>query len=191
MFAGQTVIDLSIIANGRCAQPIEFLDEIKRVAESVSTLLIKPHPVEPNIRHLTPLLEQIPNAVLCRSNIYRILSDINLRHVVALSSSVLSEAALFGARAIRLIASDRDTSVLVPPLARRWYRLPSSVCGRGWLSNVLKAGLSFRSALWPQRVRIDQPFNLRRNLGGGWGLDDFYSGASLTLTKERSPGIPA
>jgi hypothetical protein len=62
---------------GRIVLPAERLKEISEVAKDIDAFLIKPHPFESELRHLAILLDAIPNARLTRSNIYRILSDVN------------------------------------------------------------------------------------------------------------------
>jgi hypothetical protein len=92
LFAGQCCVDLSTVEDGRIVRPAERLDEICAVAQKVDTLLLKPHLFENDVRDLATLVNAVPSARMTQSNIYRILSDVNLKHVIALSSSVLDEA---------------------------------------------------------------------------------------------------
>jgi hypothetical protein len=184
LFVGQCGIDLSTVKSGCIAKPSERIKEIRAIAQSVDTLFVKPHPYDNDMRHIAILLDDIPNARLTRSNIYRILSDINLRHVVALSSSVLHEAALFGVKTTKLIEPDRDASDLIPPSISRWYRVPTEeMTHEGFVDAFLGKAFPRRNA--PRR-RLD----LRRSLRTSWGLEDFQAQARLPLSMEsHQPSI--
>jgi hypothetical protein len=176
LFAGQCCIDLSTVESGRIVMPAERLKEISEIAQGVDTLFIKPHPFESEVHHLMALLDSIPNARMTRSNIYRILSDVNLKHVIALSSSVLDEAAMFGVETTRLMEPDRDASDLIPLSVSRWYRIPSEELTHEGFVNAFSGIVSPRHNA-PRR-RLD----LRRSLNTAWGFDDFYNQADLSLS---------
>jgi hypothetical protein len=176
LFAGQCSIDLSVVESGRIARVAERLQEIREVAQMVDTLFIKPHPFEGDADHLAILLDAIPNARMTRSNIYRVLSDVNLKHVVSLSSSVLDEAAMFGVDTTRLIEPDREGSDLIPPSISQWYRIPlEELTHEGFVNAFL--GIAAARSNVPRR-RLD----LRRSLNTAWGLQDFYQQADLSLS---------
>jgi len=181
LFAGQCWIDLSTVESGSIVKPAEKLKEISEIAKNVDTLLIKPHPFENEVEHLEILLDSIPNARLTFSNIYRILSDVNLQHVVALSSSVLDEAALFGVHATRLMEPDRDASALIPLSVSKWYRIaPEELTHEGFLNAFLGIDIPRFNA---ERRRLD----LRRSLNTAWGFEDFYNLADLSLSIASHP----
>jgi hypothetical protein len=176
LFAGQCCLDLSTVESGRIVRPSERLKEISEVAQNVDTLFVKPHPFESEVHHLATLLDAIPNARMTRSNIYRILSDVNLKHVIALSSSALDEAAMFGVETTRLVAPDRDTSDLIPASVSQWYRIPSEELTHEGFVNAFVGIASPRHNV-PRR-RLD----LRRSLNTAWGFNDFYNQADLSLS---------
>jgi hypothetical protein len=176
LFAGQCRIDLSTVESGRIVRPAERLKEISEVAQNVDTLFIKPHPLEREAHHLATLLDAIPNARMTRSNIYRILSDVNLKHVIALSSSVLDEAAMFAVETTRLMDPDRDASDLIPLSVSQWYRIPSEELTHEGFVNAFFGIVSPRYNI-PRR-RLD----LRRSLNTAWGFKDFYNQADLSLS---------
>lgn len=176
LFAGQFPIDLSIVRNGCIAEPAAQINDIRAIAESVDTLYVKPHPGDSAMHHIAVLLDTIPNARLTRTNVYRILSDINLKHVVALSSSVLDEAALFGVTTTRLIEPDRDASSLIPPSTSRWYRIAAEDLATTDFVNAF-LGSSAPPSNAPRR-HID----LRRSLRTSWGFEDLYTQAALPLS---------
>jgi hypothetical protein len=176
LFAGQCAIDLSIVQSGRIVGVAERLKEIREIAQTVDTLFVKPHPFEGDADHLAVLLDAIPNARMTRSNIYRVLSDVNLKHVISLSSSVLDEAAMFGVDTTRLMEPDREASDLIPLSVSRWYRIPSEeLTHQGFVNAFL--GIASPRPNVPRR-RLD----LRRSLDTAWGLHDFYRQADLSLS---------
>jgi hypothetical protein len=178
LFAGQCCIDLSTVESGRIVRPAERLKEISEVAQNVDTLFIKPHPLEREAHHLETLLDAIPNARMTRSNIYRILSDVNLKHVIALSSSVLDEAAVFGVETTKLIDPDRDASDLIPMPVSEWYRIPPEELTHEGFVNAFFGIISPRYNV-PRR-RLD----LRRSLNTAWGFEGFYNQIDLSLSVE-------
>jgi hypothetical protein len=186
LFAGQCLIDLSTVESGHIVTPAERMNEISALAQSVDTLFIKPHPFETDTGHLARLLDAIPNARMTRANIYRILSDINLKHVVALSSSVLDEAAMFGVETTRLIEPDRDASSLIPSSISRWYRVPTEEVTHDGFVNAFLGIASPRSNT--PRARLD----LRGSLNTRWGVDHLYDQVQLPLRSEpqRKPVPP-
>jgi len=152
------------------------LKEISEVAQNVDTLFVKPHPLEREAHHLATLLDAIPNARMTRSNIYRILSDVNLKHVIALSSSVLDEVAMFGVETTRLMDPDRDASNLIPLSVSQWYRIPSEELTHEGFVNAFFGIVSPRYNVPRQRL------DLRRSLNTDWGFKDFYNQADLSLS---------
>lgn len=183
LFAGQFPIDLSIVSNGRIVEPAARMDDIRAIAKSVDTLYVKPHPGDQDMHHIAVLLDAIPNARLTRSNVYRILSDINLKHVVALSSSVLDEAVMFGVATTRLIEPDRDASDLIPRSTSRWYRITAEDMTSPDFVNAHLGSSAPRSNA-PRR-HID----LRRSLRSSWGLENFYAQAELPLSIAPRPPL--
>jgi hypothetical protein len=178
LFAGQCRIDLSLVEDGRIVIPADRLKQIRAVADQVDLLLIKPHPLEREARHLTALLDAIPNARMTRSNIYRILSDVKLERVVALSSSVLDEAAVFGVATVRLARPDRDGSALVPRSTSRWYRLATEeIADPGFVN-------AFLGIAAPPSGRSRRRLDLRRSLNTAWGFRQVYDQPDLTLRVE-------
>jgi hypothetical protein len=178
LFAGQCCIDLSTVEAGHIVTPAERLEEIRAVAKNVDTLLVKPHPSENDRRNLAVLLDAIPNARITQSNIYRILSDVNLKQVVALSSSVLDEAAMFGVETSRLMKPDRDRSDLIPRSTSRWYRIPPEEMTHTGFVNAFLGIASIRrdNARWR--------LNLRRSLNTAWGFEGFFDQVDLSLLIE-------
>lgn len=178
-FIGQTRIDLAIVEKGQLVQPFDHLDQVKKVASAVDRFLIKPHPYETDNRHLDVLFSEIPNAVFCKANVYRLLADTKMKEVVSISSSVLAEARLFGINCTQLANVDRDYSALVPLPAREWFRISAETMASGCL---LSSTESINEIQREESVYLEgraQHFDLRKNLGFGWGVDTIAGAESL------------
>jgi hypothetical protein len=99
----------------------------------------------------------------------------NLKHVIALSSSVLDEAAIFGVETTRLIDPDRDASDLIPSSVSQWYRIPSEELTYEGFVNAFFGIVSPRYNVPRRRL------HLRRSLNTAWGFEGFYKQADLSL----------
>lgn len=163
LFAGQMAIDAAVVANGRIVLPTDHIDAIRAVAETVDRLFIRPHPLESDHSVLHALAAHVPNATMTSLPVYDLLVSPCVTDIVALSSSVLAEAGLFGKRAHRLMICDRDRTIadrqhLQPLLCTLQDVLRATACflGRGWNGSASAAGHA--------------PF--RESLGMQWGLAD-------------------
>jgi hypothetical protein len=182
LFAGQSNVDLSIVRGGVITKPADFISKIRKIAEGVDIFLVKSHPYGGDSHHLDALLEAIPNSRMTSSHIYRILSDVNLKHVVALSSSVLDEATVFGLETTRLMVPDRDDSDLIPSSLSPWYRI-----GAEGIVDISLAHALIGKRHSPNCSQLR--FDMRRSLNVNWGLPDLYSGQRLLLSEEmHQPG---
>jgi hypothetical protein len=187
VFAGQMPIDLAVVKQGRIARPEDYLQEIRNVANDVEIFLVKPHPNSRSNEHILPLISYIPNSHLCNSNIYRILCDTNLRHVVSLSSSVLREASLFRIPSTHLLTCDRDDSLLIPDLARQWHRIRADVSFQDELFGSLRNQTWLEAVLISRRTDRDNSINLRSSFDGEWGLAELRANGSTTLDLPKLP----
>jgi hypothetical protein len=110
LFAGQVADDSSLIEGGAFAR---VQDHQAALAPDIGEiLLLKPHPhgaPHPGIRWLHAAHEQ---ARITPDNIYALLAAPFVRRVVTLTSSVATEAALFGKPAQRLVTPDQAMAKL-------------------------------------------------------------------------------
>jgi hypothetical protein len=180
-FIGQTRIDLAIVENGNLVQPVDHLEQIKKVAATVDRFLIKPHPYETDNGHLDVLFSEIPNAVFCKANVYRLLADIKMKEVVSISSSVLNEARMFGINSTPLARVDRDCSHLIPPQAQDWFRISGDAMASGCLFDSTELPIQMRDIESARLEENFQRFDLRQNLGFGWGIDSLTNTDGLLL----------
>ncbi len=108
LVVGQMAVDASLISDGRFARLDDHIDRIRDLADGLDAVLISPHPYETDRTPLHRLADALPRACLTTIGTYDLLSAASVTDVISLSSSVLTEAPLFGARAHRLIESDRS-----------------------------------------------------------------------------------
>ncbi|VTU18870.1 hypothetical protein [Variovorax sp. PBL-E5] len=166
LFCGQSAIDLALVRDGRIARPIEVLDPVRELARSVDLLVIKPHPYEPDLRHLAELAAPIPNTAWTDANIYALLCADNVEFVCGLSSGALHEATYFMKPAVHLIASDRNSRGHLPASCSDWMPV-----GPGIMSLEALAGIVAGASDMPPRASrfpddaLDRAFALR------WGRD--------------------
>ena len=93
---GQTSSDLSVWDGRRMLGLADFTDELRALGEQFDTVLLKPHPYDPEAhRHV---MSSVPNMHLATENVYRYLAH-KAVSVTAISSSVVSEARYFGRNA--------------------------------------------------------------------------------------------
>jgi len=181
LFVGQMSIDLAIVRDGRLASPVDFSDEIKQWARQVDLLLIRPHPAQSDTRHLYPLLEGVPNALLVNENTYSLLCASNLAFVGAISSGVLKEATYLGCGDVRrLMVDDRNNPSLLPESCSPWIPVGLDVASAGTLMRFSRARKN--SWRWPLTIsekRSKPVFTedmLNPIFGYRWGLDSAAKG---------------
>ncbi|MDM0038533.1 hypothetical protein QTH89_19030 [Variovorax sp. J22G21] len=181
LFCGQTAVDLALIRDGEIAHPIDGLDEIRELASSVDLLLIKPHPYESDLRHLTRLASQISNVAWTDSNIYALMCADNLSFVCGLSSGALREAAYFMKPAVPLIEADRNRRNKLPAACSDWQITEPGILSMQALSKICGRtdGLTQRPARFPDDA-LDRAFAVR------WGWDAQSPG--LHAAPELAPG---
>jgi hypothetical protein len=166
LFCGQTAIDLALVQKGEIARPIDAIGEIEALAARVDLLVIKPHPYEPDLRHLTALADRIPNVAWTDANIYALLCADNLRFVCGLSSGALREARYFMKETIHLITPDRNDRRALPASCSDWMQVGPGIAS-------LEALASF-CAKQPETAMPTSSFPedaLDRAFGARWGLD--------------------
>ncbi|MGJ7493678.1 hypothetical protein ACSFA8_01265 [Variovorax sp. RT4R15] len=166
LFCGQTAVDLSLVRDGEIAHPIDAVEEIQALARSVDLLLIKPHPYEPDLQHLTRLAGQISNVAWTDSNIYALMCADNLSFVCGLSSGALREAAYFMKRAVPLIDADRNRRDKLPAACSDWLITEPGLLSIQGLSRI--CGCVDAAAQRPHRFPDDA---LDRAFGVRWGWE--------------------
>ncbi|MDR0467823.1 MAG: hypothetical protein LBG67_03140 [Campylobacteraceae bacterium] len=95
LFCGQTILDSSLLKNGKTMTVLDYEDKIKEIFSKYDNVYYKPHPYAKNDIDIQ-FMKSLGNVQDVNSNFYEILSDDNLSAIAALSSGVLTEAHYFG-----------------------------------------------------------------------------------------------
>ena len=173
LFCGQTAIDLALVQNGEIALPMDHLDEIQALAKEVDLLVFKPHPFEPNLRHLKQVADRLPNAVWSNANIYALLCADNLEFIAGLSTGALQEAAFFMKPSVALIAPDRNNRALLPASCSSWIPVGPDIMSLGGLATLCaRPEVAMTHASHMPDDALDRAFLIR------WGFD------------AQAPGLP-
>lgn len=185
LFAGQTEVDLALVADGRIATPEDYLEQVSRWAEEVDILLIKRHPYSHAGDALSRLVELVPNAMLVDHNIYGMLTATNLRFVGALSSGVLREAEYFGVESRRLVAPDRTNPARLPARCSPWVTVTADIGSIGAIEWILR-----KTRFWQHlmRGRVEPEYDpnaLDKIFGFRWGMDLDAPGLSEHLSPNK------
>lgn len=174
LFAGQTAVDLALVCEGELRTPEDCLDDLRRMAEEMDVLLVKPHPYAGNSVHLDGLFEQIPNAIPTSMNIYAMFTARNLKFVAGLSSGALKEAEFFGVDGRALFTPDRNNPDRLPDSCSRWFTVAADIGTLG----VVKRFCDQRSSWFPRFLRRENSAQsgfsldaLDRIFGARWGLN--------------------
>lgn len=155
VFFGQTNRDRSLIHNGRLATPMAAAERLAALGRPV---LIRRHPSEETPDPIDALLRALPDARTTEENSYALLSREDVVGVVALSSSLLTEARYFRKPATAVIVPDINNPALLPVACSRWYRV-----GAGVLTPGFWHGEAVRVPPVPDQLRI--------SLNAFWGRE--------------------
>jgi hypothetical protein len=167
LFCGQTKVDAALVQAGRLESPGDHIDEVKRIAEHLDVLLIRPHPFEPSIDHLIPILKEVRNSILLQTDTYSLLAAENVQIVVGLSSSVLFEAAYFFKQVHQIISPDGLLSPLIPKAARKRHWVDERVLEPKFWQSVNRFDLR---ALTRRRVTVKPCSDfVGESIGARWG----------------------
>ena len=167
-------VDAATVRDGRIETPLDHEAAIRTIAAQVDRLFVCPHPYEADRGPLLELARRLPNAISTRLPLYDLLVSPCVSDVVALSSSVLAEAALMGKATHRLITCDRDRTLLAHAVGPAILcRLPELIRGlSGFLSgHEIPAGPVGAGSF-------------RASLGSDWGLGE------TEVPELLVPGVP-
>ncbi len=167
LFAGQARFDASLVKNGRLTSPEDYLADIQQIAAGHDLMLVRPHPYESDTSHLGPLLRTIPNSILVEDSTYALLTEVSLRTVVALSSSVLNEADIMGKATCRLLTPDIALESLTDTGLKEFRIGPAIFSPRFWASVTGQLAQKGK----PARREPDTPGALRYSYGRSWGMN--------------------
>jgi len=96
LLIGQTEMDKVIFNGDKHLSLLDYIEEIKSLAKSYSCVYFKPHPYAKNSKQIYKVLQQeLGDVEIVYDNVYHLLSNDNIKHIVGLNSSVLYEAKYF------------------------------------------------------------------------------------------------
>jgi hypothetical protein len=96
LLIGQTQMDKVIFDGTKYLTLLDYIEDIKNIAKDYDGLYFKPHPYAKNTKKIyNTLKKEFKNITLVYDNVYHLLSNDNIKHIVALNSSVLYEAKYF------------------------------------------------------------------------------------------------
>jgi len=96
LLVGQTQQDKVIFNGVKYLSLLDYIEDIILLSKKYNSIYFKPHPYSTNNKKLLKSLKKyLPNVKIIYDNIYHLLSNDNIKHVVALNSSVLYEAKYF------------------------------------------------------------------------------------------------
>jgi len=96
LLVGQTQEDKVIFNGTKYLTLLDYIEEIKHLSQKYSHIYFKPHPYAKNNKEIFKLLKkEFKNISLVYDNVYHLLSNEHISHVVGLNSSVLYEAKYF------------------------------------------------------------------------------------------------
>jgi len=93
---GQEEYDASLIAEGNVSRLEQYSAALSDLSSSHKTVYFKPHPYARHIGSQIAFMRQFKNVRTINANPYRLLADPAIATVAAQSSSVLTEAEIFG-----------------------------------------------------------------------------------------------
>lgn len=104
---GQIEIDAALIHQGRLARFDDYADQILEWQDDLDFVLFRPHPYADDHSAFEQLYRIIPTIRPTLMNSYQLLASSRLKKVMALSSGIIEESALFGVQGQRLFEPRR------------------------------------------------------------------------------------
>ena len=96
LLIGQTEMDKVIFDGTKHLSLLDYIEDIKNIAKDYNNIYLKPHPYAKNTKQIyKSLKKEFKNITLLYDNVYHLLSNDNIKHIVALNSSVLYEGKYF------------------------------------------------------------------------------------------------
>ena len=192
LFAGQTDVDASLVAQGKLASIDPFLETIGELLRPGWQLLLKPHPYGRKHESIWKLRSAFPGARVVNDNIYALLNQTLVRRLATLSSSVALEAALLGRSATTLIVPDNSSRRIGSNIVSAHHRIGpealsapfwSQITARAVPAPIQRAPLSgkLRRSLAQSWDHLDTPHLARRRVHAGKKISFGMGGDGLEL----------
>jgi len=184
LLVGQTRVDRSLIIDGRLHGLADYADTLRSLMPPGRPLMFKPHPYNPGGHGLQGA--PFDAAITTSANIYTLLPQENLSHVIGISSSVLVEAHYFGKQVTALSAlpfSIPDTAEQAEP--GQHLSLYDACFSTDFWRDALAPVLN-TTARTGHRFRRP-PNTLRLSLGNFWGFNEVSTDFLVQLYQGNSP----
>lgn len=160
-----------VLPGGRFASLSDHVARLHQLCVDHPLVLFKPHPYAAKDGSVQYLLDQLPSLTMTDANVYHLMAQPELEGVVALNSSVLTEASAFGRWGENLIDFLYQFDVSTPPLNGRSGSLVplDSVwtTTNFWQSLLLEAFFDRNQSTCLSEAR--EPNLLRRSMNADWG----------------------
>lgn len=159
LLVGQTHQDKVIFDGENYLSLVDYIENIKELSKSYSHIYFKPHPYSKNNKAIFKALKkEFSNITMIYDNIYYLLSNDKIKHIVSINSSVLYEAKYF----------KKETTFLYKP----YFDFNSTDIGI--------YGSYFNSSFWSDILNTDDknislgflPSRLRKSLNDFWGYTE-------------------
>lgn len=161
LLIGQTEVDRVVFDGEKYLSLLDRIDEIREIASDYEHVYFKPHPYAKNnhnlLRKLRKALGEVRSA---HDNIYHLLGNDGVKHVAALNSSVLYEAAFF----------NKETTFLFnPTFTDKQTGIYGDYLGGAFWSDILSPVLSTAPS---SMILPFQPSRIRKTLNDFWGYNE-------------------
>jgi len=159
LIIGQTQKDKVIFNGKKYLNLLDYIKELKNLSVKYDNLYFKPHPYAKNNKFIyNSLKKEFKNIQIIHDNIYHLLSNENIKHIVALNSSVLYEAKYF----------NKETTFLY----KQYFDFQNN--------DIAIYGNYFDSSFWSNILDIPdtsislphQPSRLRKAINDFWGYNE-------------------
>lgn len=159
LLIGQTDRDKVIFDGVKYLTLLDYIDDIKNIAKDYNTIYFKPHPYAKNTKKIYKILKkEFKNIIIVYDNIYHLLSNDNITHILGLNSSVLYEAKYFR----------KEVTFL--------YKYTFDIGG----ADIGIYGDYFSSSFWADILDVDDtnislpfiPNRLRKSINDFWGYNE-------------------
>jgi hypothetical protein len=159
LLIGQTEKDKVIFDGRKYLSLLDYKDNIKSIAKNYDNIYFKPHPYAKNNKLIYKVLKkEFKNLTIVYDNVYHLLSNENIKHIVGLNSSVLYEAKYFR----------KDVTFL--------YKHTFDIGG----NDIGIYGDYFTSSFWSDILDIEDtnislpfvPNRLRKSINDFWGYNE-------------------
>ena len=162
LLVSQLRLDKSVFYENRFLTLLDYKSEISELSKKYDQVLLLKHPYnsEEEFNNVVQEFSKIENLSVTKENAYKLLSNKNIKHVVAISSSILEEALFFGKKISYLFK---------PVIPKQYITLDDQIFTLDFWHDLLNIDSSIS-----RKILIHDNF-LRSQYGRSWGYDIFLN----------------